>query len=260
MVSPGCYKSKPAQGFSDFWNPPARRSSNSEGGTMSRLKDLVSRGVRLIVVDSEQPPSATPREREIPAEAFDEPPPPAVAHSSVPADVDDFSAVYSEAGIELPPHGYGVDKVAEMLQSKRLSSLSREVKATAVMAALEAAGAPIREVIQDAVRRDGALDAFEAAKETELRELQRQGQQRIQAIKEEIDAFLRSKNAEIEELKKATEAAEKAFATLQARKRKEEDRIHEVVAHFIEGADNPITAGSRPASPPSPAKPAPTDS
>lgn len=226
---------------------------------MSRLKDLVSKGVRLIVVDDQPPPDAPPRETEIPAEAFEEPLAAAVTHSAVPADVEDFSAVYQEAGVDVPAHGYGVDKVAEMLQSKRLATLGREVKATAVMAALEAAGAPIREVIQDGVRRDAALDAFEAAKEAELRDLQKQSQARVQAIKDEIEAFLRARNAEIEELKNAADAAEKAFASLQARKRKEEERIHEVVAHFIEGAENPITAGPRPAAQ-APAKPAATDS
>jgi glycyl-tRNA synthetase beta subunit len=175
--------------------------------------------------------------------------------------VEDFGAVYDEAGVSLPAHGYGVDKVAEMLQNKRLATLGREVKATAVIAALEAAGAPVRDVIQDGVRRDAALDAFESAKETELRDLQQQSAARVQAIRDEIDGFLRAKNAEIEELKQAAEGAEKAFATLQARKRKEEDRLHEVVAHFIEGADNPITTGPRAAAPSSPpAKPAPTDS
>lgn len=228
---------------------------------MSRIKDLVSKGVRLIVVEDQPPPQAPPREREIPAEAFDAPLAAPVVKSSVPADVEDFTAVYDEAGVSLPAHGYGVDKVAEMLQNKRLATLGREVKATAVIAALEAAGAPVRDVIQDGVRRDAALDAFESAKETELRELQRQSAARVQAIRDEIDGFLRAKNAEIEELKQATDAAEKAFASLQAKKRKEEERIHEVVAHFIEGADNPITTGARPAVPPSPpAKPAPTDS
>jgi hypothetical protein len=230
---------------------------------MSRLKDLVSRGVRLIVTDeasSAPAPDAPPREREIPAEAFDEPVAPAVLSSAVPADVDDFSAVYQEAGIEVPAHGYGVDKVAEMLQSKRLATLNREVRATAVMAALEAAGAPVRELIQDGVRRDAALDAFEAAKEAELKELRRQSEERVAAIKEEIDAFLRSKNQEIEELKQMSDAAEKAFARLQSRKRQEEDRIHEVVAHFIEGAENPISTGGRPSPAPAPAKPAPSDS
>jgi hypothetical protein len=228
---------------------------------MSRIKDLVSKGVRLIVVDDQPaPPQAPPREREIPAEAFAESLAAPVTQSAVPADVEDFTPVYDEAGVSLPAHGYGVDKVGEMLQNKRLATLGREVKATAVMAALEAAGAPVRDVIQDGVRRDAALDAFESAKETELRELQRQSAERVQAIREEIDGFLRAKNGEIEELKQASEAAEKAFATLQGRKRKEEERIHEVVAHFIEGAENPITTGARPAPSAPPAKPAPTDS
>ncbi|HEX6739394.1 MAG TPA: hypothetical protein VF310_14045 [Vicinamibacteria bacterium] len=231
---------------------------------MSRLKELVSKGVRLIVTDSAEAavPAAsgddegqeTPRrarEREIPPEAFAAAEPRAVQSSRVPADVADFGAVYQEAGIELPLHGYGVDKVGEMLESKRLAPLGREVKAQAVMAALEAAQVSLRDVIQDAVLRDQALDAFEAAKETELGGLKGQSEQRIQAIKDEIDSFLRQKNAEIEELKRAVEGAGTALSQLKARKQQEEERIHAVVAHFVEGADNPITTrGSGAAVPP----------
>jgi hypothetical protein len=130
-----------------------------------------------------------------------------------------------------------------MLESKRLAPLGREVKAQAVMAALEAAQVALRDVIQDAVLRDKALDSFEAAKEHELGGLKSQSEQRIQAIKDEIDSFLRQKNGEIEELKKAVEAAGSALSQLKTRKRKEEDRLHSVVSHFVEGADNPISTG-----------------
>lgn len=217
---------------------------------MSRLKELVSKGVRLIVADSEAGAESSPTptgapEREIPAEAFQQEPEP-VRRSEVAASVEDFGAVYEEAGIELPLHGYGVDKVAEMLENKRLASLAREVKATAVLAALEAAQVPIREVIQDAVLRDKALDAFEAAKEREVSELRAQSETRVAAIQSEMEAYLREKNAEIEALKKAGEAAGQAFAKLQERKQREEQRLHDVVAHFIEGAPNPVTTGSRP--------------
>ena len=44
------------------------------------------------------------------------------------------------------------------------------------MAALEAAQVPMRDVIQDAVLRDKALDAFEAAKEREVQELRAQSE------------------------------------------------------------------------------------
>ncbi len=228
---------------------------------MSRLKDLVDKGVRLIVTEdpSEIPPellddpelqaeqptaprvTRPPREREIPPEVFAGPPPKKLAQSSVPASVADFAAVYGEAGIELPAHGYGVDKVGEMLESKRLASLNREVKAAAVMAALEAAGVAVRDVIQDAVLRDKALDAFEAAKDREAKEARQKNEARIQALQQELDALLQKINAEIEGLKKASTDAEKAFAALRERKLKEEERLHAVVAHFIEGADNPVT-------------------
>jgi hypothetical protein len=225
---------------------------------MGKLTDLVNKGVRLIVTDSADAAAASPEaapEREIPPAAFEDVAPKRVARSSVAAGVQSFEAVYEEAGIALPAHRYGVDKVAEMLESKRLATLGREVRATAVLAALEAAQVPIRDVIQDAVLRDKALDDFEAAKEAEVRDLKAGSEARIAAIKEEIETMLRARNAEIEELKKAAEAAEQAFADLQARKRKEEDRLQEVVSHFIEGPENPISTARRAPSPPAPPKP-----
>jgi hypothetical protein len=211
---------------------------------LSRLKDLVGRGVRLIVTDTAAAEAPSPpAEREIPAEAF-EAEPRAVTASAVPSSVEDFAAVYDEAGIALPVHGYGVDKVAEMLASKRLAPLGREVKAAAVMAALEAASVPMREVLQDAVLRDKALDAFEAAKERELQELRARNQTRIESLKGEMEALLRKINVEIEKLKRETEEAGQSFAQLQARKRLEEGRMHDVVAHFIEGGDNPVSVGA----------------
>ena len=223
---------------------------------MSKLKELVNRGVRLIVTETPEgaPAAAASSERELPPEAFAEAEPRAVGRSQVSADVEDFSAVYEEAGIELPLHGYGVDKVSEMLQSKHLQTLGREVRATAVLAALEAAQVPVKDVLQDGVLRDKALDAFEAAKQREVQELRADSERRIQAIKDEMEAFLKAKNGELESLKRAAEAAGEAFVKLQARKRREEERLFDVVAHFVAGAENPITksAGGPAPSPPPP--------
>ena len=227
---------------------------------MSKLKDLVNKGVRLIVADTEEgaaPADPAGAERDLAPETFDEAPPKRVTRSEVAADVADFGAVYQEAGIELPLHGYGIDKVAEMLESKRLATLQREVKATAVLAALEAASVPIHDVIQDAVVRDQALDAFEAAKAHEVQEIQAQSGARIEAIKNEIESFLKAKNTEMEGLKQGKEAADRAFLALQARKRKEEQRLFDLVAHFIEGGDNPITTAGPSSPPPPPVKPSP---
>jgi len=233
---------------------------------MGKLSNLVNKGVRLIVVDPESPGAASPETAEAPGPrgtrardiAPEEVAPPASAaptHSDVAMEVEDFGAVYAEAGVTIPDHGYGVDKVAEMLRGKRLSSLGREVRATAVLAALEAAQVDVKDVIADAVRRDKALDAFEAAKERELHELRAKNEGRIRDLRQEMEALLTKINAEIERLKAGSETADKAFADLQVRKRREEERLHEVVSNFVEPSANPITAGSLQGSPPS--KPTP---
>ena len=216
---------------------------------MGKLSDLVNKGVRLIVVDQDgssggtatSPPPPPPREIQ-PGEI--EAPTPAPVRSDVAMEVEDFGAVYDEAGVAIPDHGYGVDKVAEMLQGKRLSALGREVRATAVLAALEAAQVDVTDVIADAVKRDKALDAFEAAKERELHELRTKNEGRVRELRQEMEGLLTKINAEIERLKAASEAAEKSFSQLQIRKRREEERLHEVVANFVEPSRNPITAGS----------------
>jgi hypothetical protein len=224
---------------------------------MSKLKDLVGKGVRLIVTDVPGPSPQTPPE--LPPEELQDPEPaPPARPSAVPASVESFGAVYEEAGITLAAHGYGVDKVAEMLGSKHLATMTKEVKAASVLAALEAAQVPLKDVIQDAVRRDQALDAFEAAKGREVEEMRKQGEARIGAIEEEIQSFLKAKNAELDGLKKASEAAREAFTKLQSRKRREEERLYDVIAHFVAASENPITtsSGPKPASPP-PSKPGP---
>jgi hypothetical protein len=232
---------------------------------MSKLKDFVNKGVRLIVTDdaaqsepaeaethaTRSAPSRTPRE--LPAELVDAEPPKSVERSQLAADVADFAAVYAEAAIELPLHGYGVDKVGEMLENKRLATMTREVRASAVLAALEAAGVELKDVIQDAVRRDKALDAFLAGKAAEVQELRAQSEARVQAIQEEIQALLRTKNAEIEALKSGAETAARALRALEEKKHKEEERLFTIVGHFAEGAENPVTRSAAPA-PEKPAK------
>lgn len=239
---------------------------------MSKLSELMSKGVRLIVVDPDAEPAPEPearvpspppptqpsapvgraRGRQVPAEVAQAAPPRRVVRSEVAADVQDFAAVYKEAGITLPPHGYGVDRIAEMLQGKRLSTLSREVRATAVLAALEAARVDVQDVIEDGIRRDKALDAFEAAKERELVERKASTETRVQSLRKDLDELLHKINSEIEKLKQESQEAEAAFAQLQVRKRQEEARLHDVVAHFVEGA-NPISTGPGASGPADPA-------
>ena len=205
---------------------------------MSRIADLVARGVRVTVGEQAEGVPA-----EVPSDFFDPIEPGSLARSSLSADVQ-LSAVYDEAQVPPPFRGYGVDRMAEILESRRLASLPREVRVAAVMASLEAASVSLAQVIRDAVFRERALDGFVAAKEREVEALKQRNEARVRLLREEIESFVGEKNREIEGLRHASENASSAFSQLQLRKRQEEERLREVLAHFVGDSENPIPRGT----------------
>jgi hypothetical protein len=205
---------------------------------MSRIADLVQRGVHVTVGNQ-----AKGDPTDIPAEFFEVNELRAPARFDSPADVTDLAAVYEEAQIPAPFGGYGVDRMAEILESKRLASLPREVRVAAVMASLEAAGVSLPQVVRDAVVRERALGAFVGAKERDVAALKQRIETRVATLKREIESFVSEKNAEIDGLKKGGDSAGGAFAHLQLRKRQEEERLHQVLSHFVADSANPVPAG-----------------
>ncbi|HEY2940993.1 MAG TPA: hypothetical protein VGN09_01035 [Vicinamibacteria bacterium] len=167
-------------------------------------------------------------------------------HWRAKADAD-FRSIYAEAGITTPAHGYGVEKVSAMLANAHLASRPRDVRATAALAALEAAQVPLRDVIDDAVLRHKALAAFEAAKALELQATRTRCRSRIEALQEQVRVFLAARNGEIDALNRAVQAARQQLAQLQSRKQREEERLLRVVTHFA--APRPIPAPPPPPMP-----------
>ena len=89
-----------------------------------------------------------------------------------------FDEIYHAAEIVDPSHGYTILKVADMLQSEYIRTLAPTVKRSSILLALEAAGVKIQGVIEDAVRRDRALDTYEHVQEKALHELESQKSRR----------------------------------------------------------------------------------
>jgi hypothetical protein len=113
------------------------------------------------------------------------------------------------------------------------------------MASLEAAGVPLQQVVKDAALRERALDGFVAAKEREVDALRHRNEARVAALREEIQSYVGDKNREIEGLEHASQGATSAFSQLQLRKRQEEERLREVVGHFLSDAENPIPRSAK---------------
>jgi hypothetical protein len=205
-------------------------------------------------------PAAVPWQQQRPASE-----PSSVIGTGIPADVSDFAVVYKGAAVQPPAHGYGVDRIADMLAHGSLAGLDKSVKASAVLAALDAAGVSVEDVMHDGVLRYKALVAFEAAKELELQQVRPRNERRVEELKAKVAAFEKEKQAEIDALMREAAAAVSTLTRLQTRQRAEEERFHRTVSLFVEPlpgrvipmATRPAEMPATPAATPAPPAPAP---
>jgi anion-transporting ArsA/GET3 family ATPase len=197
---------------------------------MSKVRNLVGRGVRLIEPTGLADGSSE-RLVEVLPQAYDAKLPD-LPPSKLPAEIMDFGEVYREARLESPAHGYGIDKIESMLNHPRLVALRPEQRAAAVLAALEAAGVEFTDVLRDAVVRDQAIERFALAKESEMQAERLRAEEAVIRARQELDAFVTEKRAEVERLRREIKEAEARFAEIQERRRIEERRILEVSDHL----------------------------
>lgn len=161
-----------------------------------------------------------------------------------------FAEIYQAAEIHPPAHGFTIEKVADMLHSEHIRNLPRDVKRSSVLVALEAVGAPIQDVIQDAMKRDQALDTFESVQERAMNQLEAQKTQENQQIQAEIDRVVAEQRARIQANNDAIAKEKERFFAWRLKKQEEEQKIADAVSYFVES--NPITTGG-PAAAPAPA-------
>jgi hypothetical protein len=163
-----------------------------------------------------------------------------------------FDEIYNAAEIALPVHGYTVFKIAEMLQSGHIRNLPAEVKRSSVMVALDAAGVKIEEVIEDAVRRDRALDGFETIQQRSVEQLEERKARENADIQAEIDRFAAQQRAKIDANNDEVKREKERFYSWRLNKQQEEQKIADTITYFV--APNPITTSRNPAQVIPPAK------
>ncbi|HLV88124.1 MAG TPA: PilZ domain-containing protein [Candidatus Sulfotelmatobacter sp.] len=139
-----------------------------------------------------------------------------------------YEDIYHAAGIMSPRSGYGIHKVVEMLNSERIRDLSKDVKRASVLMALEAAGASVDELLQDATRRQHALNSYEEAQRKQLEEFETRKSQENAKIQAEMER-LNAHYAERMQRNRDLVAREKeALHNWQMAKQHESQRIGEV--------------------------------
>jgi hypothetical protein len=172
---------------------------------------------------------------------------PQPAFKATTANPSSFSEIYDAAEIHPPPHGFTIMKVAEMLRSEHIRNLPKDVKRSSVLVALEAAGAPLQDVIQDAIKRDRALDTFERVQEKSVNDLEASKTKENQQIQAEMDRILAEHRSRMQANTGEVAKEKERFFAWRLKKQEEEQKIADAVSYFV--TENPITTGSPAAAP-----------
>ena len=170
------------------------------------------------------------------------PPPataPGTAGGGAPGKLMSFAEIYSAAEISTPAHGYTVLKVAEMLQSPHIKDLPSEVRRSSVLVALDAAGVKVATVVEDAIRRDKALDAFERVQQKVVDDFEAAKLEENRKLQAELDKLTAEYKAKIQANSDTTVQRRESLAAWRVQKQIEEQKIADCVGYFV--AENQIT-------------------
>jgi hypothetical protein len=157
------------------------------------------------------------------------------------SDPTSFEQIYKAAEIPAPPKGYSIFKVSEMLESSHIRTLASDVKKSSILVALDAAGVDVKDVIQDAVRRDRALDTYERVQQRALEELEGRKAKENAEIQAQIDKYVTEQRAKMQANNDAVSREKERFTGWRLKKQQEEKRIADAVGYFV--IENPITTG-----------------
>ncbi len=144
-----------------------------------------------------------------------------------------FEQLYQSAAAKPPRIEYGILKVAEMLDNRHLAGLSSEVKRSAVLMALDAAGAQIDDLLQDAVVRQRALNDYEEAQQRHLKEFETSKAAENVAIQADLDRLTREHMSRIQSNLDGVAREQDKLRNWQRMKQQESQRIADAAAFCV---------------------------
>ena len=128
-----------------------------------------------------------------------------------------------------------------MLESDHIRNLPSDVRKSSILVALDAAGVEIKDVIQDAIRRDRALDTYERVQQRAVEEMESRKSKENSDIQSQIDQYVTQQRAKIQANNDEISREKERFTGWRLKKQQEEKKIAEAVGYFV--TENPITTG-----------------
>jgi len=155
-----------------------------------------------------------------------------------------FDEIYQKAGV--PPSPCSIEELAKLLENPTIANQPMAIKVVAVNLTLSAKNVTTQEPIADAMRRDRALDAYQSMLAERVETIEQHNSARIQQISQEVEEYLKRKQAEMDALKSEIAAARTQAVEFSIRREIEEKRMADLITPFLEGKPNPITVGNSP--------------
>ena len=138
--------------------------------------------------------------------------------------------IYHASGILSPHSKYGIAKVLEMLGSKHIRELQKDIKRASVLMALDAAGTTVDEVLQDATRRQHALNSYESEQRKQFEEFEARMARENAYTQAELERVTAHYADRIKHNQEQVARAKDALQQWQSMKEQENQRISEAVA------------------------------
>ena len=154
-----------------------------------------------------------------------------------------FEQIYQTAAVKPPRLPYGILKVAEMMNSQHLNGMSAEARRCSLLMALEAAGAEIEDLLQDAVVRQRALNDYEATQGNRLEAFEQSKLDENKKIQQDLDRLTAQHMARIQANLDEVAREQDNFRVWQRAKQQESQRITEAAAYCVPQG-NAATVGS----------------
>ena len=144
-----------------------------------------------------------------------------------------FDQIYQNAATKPQQAAYGILKVAEMLASPHIASLTPEARRGSVLMALEAAGIQIEDVLQDAILRQRALNDYEETEQLKLREYERAKIQENAETQAELDRLTTEYTSRLQASLDEMAREQHQFHAWQKRKQQESQRITDSASFLV---------------------------
>jgi len=174
--------------------------------------------------------SGTPKEKPMSQSSLPTKKSPAEQHgSALQVALLPMEDIYHAAGIMIPRKGYSIKKVVEMLHSEHIANLAKDMKRVAVLMALDAAGVPLDEVLQDAKLRREALDSYESALRKQVEEEWARKAEENSQIQAELESVKAHYNARIRRNQEGMAREKDTFTGWLALKQEESQSIAEAL-------------------------------